>query len=131
VHDGWTRGSKHYLGIYASYSIAKSNNTKLRLLSVTKMVEGDVVIVEDDNFDLNQDDSSDDEVGASSKVIIRESSNFKAEVINNTIRLVLSEYDIEMAKAIEDKKSRPRLSRHNANLRNMNMNMDSRSRSFF
>ena len=104
MHDGWTRGSKHYLGIYASYSIAKSNNTKLRLLSVTKMVEEDAVIVGDDIFDLNQDDSSDDEVGASSKVIIRESSNFRAEVINNTIRLVLSEYDIEMAKAIEDKK---------------------------
>jgi len=68
------------------------------------MVEEDVVIVGDDNFDLNQDDSSDDEIGASSKVIIRESSNFKAEVINNTIRLVLSEYDIEMAKVIEDKK---------------------------
>jgi len=39
-------------------------------------MEEDVVIFGYDNFDLNQDDSSDDEIGASSKVIIREGSNF-------------------------------------------------------
>ena len=58
----------------------------------------------DDVFDLNQDVDSDHEIEGSSKVVIRESSNFKAEVVNKTIRLVLSEYDIEMTQAIMEKK---------------------------
>ena len=57
----------------------------------------------DDVFDLNQDVDSDDEIEGSSKVVLRESSNFKAEVVNKTIRLVLSEYDIEMTQAIMEK----------------------------
>ena len=57
----------------------------------------------DDVFDLNQDVDSDDEIEGSSKVVVRESSSFKAEVVNKTIRLVLSEYDIEMTQAILEK----------------------------
>ena len=53
----------------------------------------------DDVFDLNQDD----EIEGFSKVVLRESSNFKAEVVNKTIRLVFSEYDIEMTQAIMEK----------------------------
>ena len=98
-----TRIQALFGNIYISYSLANSKDTKLRLLSVTKMMEEDVVTAGDDVFDLNQDVDSDDEIEGSSKVVLRESSNFKAEVVNKTIRLVLSEYDIEMTQAIMEK----------------------------
>ena len=95
IHDGWSRGSKHYLGIYASF--VKSNAVKLRLLSVSRMLQQDIVSVESENlssiFDELDDISSDEEDGCLAvRAITRESTNFKVETINNTIRLVLSGY---------------------------------------
>ncbi len=51
IHDGWTRGAKYYLGIYASFMNTDMNDTKLRLVSVTRMMEDDIVNVGTTNFE--------------------------------------------------------------------------------
>ena len=65
------------------------------------MLQNDIVSVGSSSIFEEQDEddiSSEEENGCLEvRTITRESTNFKAETINNTIRLVLSEYNVEVA----------------------------------
>ena len=95
----------------------KTNYTKLRLLSLSRMMEEDTVTIGNSNLSsmvtvspsiildtLSSDISSGEEDDDVQEIAFtRESTSFKAEKINNTIRLVLSEYDVEVTEAINNK----------------------------
>ena len=64
------------------------------------MLQNDIVSVGSSSIFEEQDEddiSSEEENGCLEvRTITRESTNFKAETINSTIRLVLSEYNVEV-----------------------------------
>ena len=100
----------HFLGVYASYiSTSSQYQRKLRLLTIIKMMEEDVVARGDGHVDLPEDSFTattiDSESDPESVVVaVKESTNFTAEAVNSSLRLILSFYSIELNEVVANKK---------------------------